>query len=80
MAPKNTEIVTIEKVSKGPFRMHEVERYLHHIDGELMGIEVYEDAILKDWLFVSALALNDHQKRLLQEELDRELNNENEIA
>lgn len=80
MAPKNTKIVTIEKVSKGPFRVHEVVRYLHHIDGVLAGFEVYEDTILHDWVFVSALALNDHQKRLLQEELERELNNENEIA
>lgn len=80
MAPKNTKIVTIEKVSKGPFRMHEVVRYLHHIDGKLMGFEIYDHDLLNDWVFVSALALNDHQKRLLQEELDRELNNENEIA
>ena len=76
MAPKNTEIVTIEKVSKGPFRMHEVVRYLHHIDGEFVGFEIYDDDLLKDWVFVSALALNDHQKRLLQEELKMELNQE----
>ena len=76
MAPKNTEIVTIEKVSKGPFRMHEVVRYWHHIDGALAGFEIYDHEILKDWVFVSALALNDHQKRLLQEELEREINHE----
>ncbi|WP_413581111.1 hypothetical protein [Bdellovibrio sp. HCB288] len=77
---KNTEIITVEKVSKGPFRMHEIERYLHHINGELMGFEVYEPNILKDWVFVSALALNDFQRRTLQEELDKELNPTNPAA
>lgn len=69
----HADVTAIEVKSKGPLNVMEVLCYIHHKDGEITGLEIYDDGVFDDWLFVSAERLSDYRKATLKAMLDIEL-------
>lgn len=67
-----TEIEKRDPTSR--FRQSYTAVYIHHTsDNEIMGYEIYDNEVQKDWVFISALNLKPSKLETLKEMLEAEL-------
>lgn len=67
-------ITPIERRDKtSPFRQSYTAYYVHHNSGVILGYEIYDQEVRKDWVFISALDLKPTALERITEDLEDEL-------